>query len=165
MIFLLPFCTSGCPNVRALQQLPDLEVEVERLVRSRGLEPRSTKVPQTLDFWTAHQRLLYPLFVLRANSAHIFFRATHRALTLSRTGAAQFAVRLLKNTTRVRRDFIPARNSISPLWRCVSEFSGRPFRHFLMMSALPPKADMCGATRDVCFGPKADIRRRCCDVR
>ena len=25
------------------------------------------------------------------------------------------------------------------------------------MSALPPKADMCGATRDVCFGPKADI--------
>src|SRR5512135_756949 len=26
------------------------------------------------------------------------------------------------------------------------------------MSALPPKADMCGATRDVCFGPKADIR-------
>ena len=26
------------------------------------------------------------------------------------------------------------------------------------MSALPPKADMCGAARDVCFGPKADIR-------
>src|SRR5215471_17815500 len=26
-----------------------------------------------------------------------------------------------------------------------------------MMSALPPKADMCSATRDVCFGPKADI--------
>jgi hypothetical protein len=25
------------------------------------------------------------------------------------------------------------------------------------MSALPPKADMCVATRDVCFGPKADI--------
>jgi hypothetical protein len=25
------------------------------------------------------------------------------------------------------------------------------------MSALPPKADMCGATRDVCFGPKADM--------
>src|SRR5262245_57066957 len=25
------------------------------------------------------------------------------------------------------------------------------------MSALPPKADMCGATRDVCFGPEADI--------
>ena len=24
------------------------------------------------------------------------------------------------------------------------------------MSALPPKADMCGATRDVRFGPKAD---------
>jgi hypothetical protein len=25
------------------------------------------------------------------------------------------------------------------------------------MSALPPKADVCGATTDVCFGPKADI--------
>src|SRR5262249_60983608 len=25
------------------------------------------------------------------------------------------------------------------------------------MSALPPKADMCGATRDVRYGPKADI--------
>jgi hypothetical protein len=25
------------------------------------------------------------------------------------------------------------------------------------MSALPPKADMCGATTDVCLGPKADI--------
>src|SRR5262249_41463617 len=28
------------------------------------------------------------------------------------------------------------------------------------MSALHPKADMCGANRDVCFGPKADIRNR-----
>src|SRR5262245_64472391 len=28
------------------------------------------------------------------------------------------------------------------------------------MSALPPKADMCSATRDVRFGPKADIGRR-----
>jgi hypothetical protein len=27
------------------------------------------------------------------------------------------------------------------------------------MSALPPKADMCGATRDVRFGPIADIPR------
>jgi hypothetical protein len=26
-----------------------------------------------------------------------------------------------------------------------------------VMSALPPKADMCGATRDVRFGPKADL--------
>ena len=25
------------------------------------------------------------------------------------------------------------------------------------MSALPPKADMCSAVADVCFGPKADI--------
>ena len=25
------------------------------------------------------------------------------------------------------------------------------------MSALPPKADMCGAHTNVCFGPKADI--------
>ena len=28
------------------------------------------------------------------------------------------------------------------------------------MSALPPKADMCAATKDVCFGPIADILRR-----
>src|SRR5262249_39238387 len=28
---------------------------------------------------------------------------------------------------------------------------------YLAMSALPPRADMCGATRDVHFGPKADI--------
>src|SRR5262249_24400734 len=26
-----------------------------------------------------------------------------------------------------------------------------------VMSALPPKADMCGAQAHVCFGPKADI--------
>jgi hypothetical protein len=26
-----------------------------------------------------------------------------------------------------------------------------------VMSALPPKADMCGALAYVCFGPKADI--------
>jgi hypothetical protein len=26
------------------------------------------------------------------------------------------------------------------------------------MSALTPKADMCGATRDVCFGPITDTR-------
>jgi len=29
----------------------------------------------------------------------------------------------------------------------------------ILMSALPPKADMCGATSDVRFGPKADIAR------
>jgi hypothetical protein len=27
------------------------------------------------------------------------------------------------------------------------------------VSALPPKADMCGAIRDVCFGPRADMLR------
>ena len=31
----------------------------------------------------------------------------------------------------------------------------------IAMSALPPKADMCGATRDVRFVPKADIGRTC----
>src|SRR5262245_45360984 len=36
--------------------------------------------------------------------------------------------------------------------------SDRESRHpQKVMSALPPKADMCGATRDVRFGPKADI--------
>src|SRR5262249_1611987 len=29
---------------------------------------------------------------------------------------------------------------------------------YLALSALPPKADMCGALADVRFGPKADIR-------
>jgi len=27
-----------------------------------------------------------------------------------------------------------------------------------VMSALPPKADMCGAPADVCYGPIADIK-------
>jgi len=27
----------------------------------------------------------------------------------------------------------------------------------MVMSALPPKADVCGANRHVCFGPEADI--------
>jgi hypothetical protein len=30
---------------------------------------------------------------------------------------------------------------------------------YLALSALPPKADMCGAIRNVRFGPKADIPR------
>ena len=34
-----------------------------------------------------------------------------------------------------------------------------------VMSALPPKADMCGATRDVRFVPKADIAIGPGDVR
>jgi len=33
--------------------------------------------------------------------------------------------------------------------------SGFPHK---VMSALPPKADMCSAVAYVCFGPKADIR-------
>ena len=33
----------------------------------------------------------------------------------------------------------------------------RVIDHVRLMSALPPKADMCGATRDVRFGPKADM--------
>jgi hypothetical protein len=33
----------------------------------------------------------------------------------------------------------------------------RTFPHVYAKSALPPKADMCGAPRDVCFGPIADI--------
>jgi hypothetical protein len=33
----------------------------------------------------------------------------------------------------------------------------RTFPSAMVMSALPPKADMCGATRDVRHGPKADI--------
>jgi hypothetical protein len=33
------------------------------------------------------------------------------------------------------------------------------------MSALPPKADMCGAMSDVCYGPIADISRGECLLR
>jgi hypothetical protein len=33
------------------------------------------------------------------------------------------------------------------------------FRVARALSALFPKADMCGATRDVRFGPEADMRR------
>ncbi len=33
----------------------------------------------------------------------------------------------------------------------------RTFAAHKPMSALPPRADMCGAIRNVCFGPKADI--------
>src|SRR5262245_26566816 len=34
-----------------------------------------------------------------------------------------------------------------------------------VMSALHPKADMCSAARDVCFGPKADMTLSNWDVR
>jgi hypothetical protein len=39
--------------------------------------------------------------------------------------------------------------------------SGFPHR---VMSALHPKADMCGATRHVCFGPIADIAKTTCTI-
>src|SRR5262245_5762527 len=39
----------------------------------------------------------------------------------------------------------------------------RTFPYAQAMSALPPKADMCDATRDVRFGPKADIQSRLFD--
>jgi hypothetical protein len=38
----------------------------------------------------------------------------------------------------------------------------RTFRSAIAMSALPPKADMCGATRDVRYVPIADIRSSEC---
>src|SRR5262249_27407765 len=47
------------------------------------------------------------------------------------------------------------------LARCVlvrrAEFDWRSQEHVLLMSALPPKADMCSAQAHVCFGPKADV--------
>src|SRR5215467_47084 len=43
---------------------------------------------------------------------------------------------------------------------CFAPNSDRKSRHpYKVMSALPPKADMCGAPTHVCFGPKADMRR------
>jgi hypothetical protein len=38
----------------------------------------------------------------------------------------------------------------------------RTFGGAIVMSALPPKADMCDAARDVRFGPKADIAHPLC---
>ena len=35
----------------------------------------------------------------------------------------------------------------------------RTFRSAIVMSALPPKADICGAKRNVRYGPKANMRR------
>jgi len=45
---------------------------------------------------------------------------------------------------------------------CLGELKQQPQAFYLRtfifgMSALPPKADMCGATGDVRYGPKADI--------
>jgi hypothetical protein len=37
----------------------------------------------------------------------------------------------------------------------------RIFRSAIAMSALPPKADMCGALAHVRFGPEADIGQTC----
>src|SRR5262249_13943393 len=34
------------------------------------------------------------------------------------------------------------------------------FRTAIVMSALPPKADICSATAHVCYGPEADIKNR-----
>src|SRR4030095_1739018 len=43
-------------------------------------------------------------------------------------------------------------------WPCMSALGPkRTFASQKVMSALPPKADMCGATRDVRFGPIADF--------
>jgi hypothetical protein len=43
-----------------------------------------------------------------------------------------------------------------PQWRMSALGQKQTFREARGMSALPPKADMCGATRDVRFGPEAD---------
>jgi hypothetical protein len=43
----------------------------------------------------------------------------------------------------------------SPIWRQqIADINP-----LIAMSALPPKADMCGALADVCFGPTADIQQ------
>ena len=47
-----------------------------------------------------------------------------------------------------------AQNAMSALPPIATEKADMPQT---VMSALPPKADMCSAASDVCFGPKADI--------
>ena len=45
-----------------------------------------------------------------------------------------------------------AMSALPPIATAKADFRTR------VMSALPPKADMCGATSHVCFGPIADIK-------
>ena len=48
--------------------------------------------------------------------------------------------------------------ALQNLMSALSPNSDRKSRHVpMVMSALPPKADVCGANRHVCFGPIADI--------
>jgi hypothetical protein len=42
-------------------------------------------------------------------------------------------------------------------WHLAAPSSVQTFRAATVMSALPPKADICCATAHVCYGPKADI--------
>ena len=69
-----------------------------------------------------------------------------------------------KHVERVPYSRQSHRNSPTPLFKMGARRDRRYIaravvslarRH--LMSALPSKSDMCGATRDVCFGPIADI--------
>src|SRR6476661_10320891 len=50
----------------------------------------------------------------------------------------------------------PTKQVEDRVFACAGRADPTP-RPIWAMSALPPKADMCGAARDVRFGPKADI--------
>jgi arylsulfatase A-like enzyme len=57
-----------------------------------------------------------------------------------------------------RKNILAIRHHIDRHWRNERVPLVREYFYPLLMSALPPKADMCDATRDVRFGPIADIR-------
>jgi hypothetical protein len=51
----------------------------------------------------------------------------------------------------------PDKAVVLPATSMVALGHKRTFGPTITVSALPPRADMCGATRDVRYGPKADI--------
>ena len=67
----------------------------------------------------------------------------------------------LKKARWVVRHTVPASLRVADATLRVAENvrfgSKATFRDFGLMSALPPKADMCGAVAYVCFEPEADI--------
>jgi hypothetical protein len=70
----------------------------------------------------------------------------------------------LSPTTIQQCDYSTVRRFGPPIRRYMVRLTPNGARHItealtvISMSALPPKADMCSATRDVRFGPEADTK-------
>jgi hypothetical protein len=96
------------------------------------------------------------------------FELCHRRAVLGGAGRCDLAATVRRVTEQSGTNYRRKNVDLSALVFAISDrffrtVSARPStltrRLSVVMSALPPKADVCGATRDVCFGPKADIRR------